>query len=510
MASTPRYIDSFSGRDHGLNKCPRCGSAEVKVDAGTFTCAYCKNAWTTRTVAEHSSTDVRELTGMHIGLGASDIDKHASDLVTVKCQGCGGEIVLHTDNTLQAQCHWCRQTLSINRQIPNGIVPDLILPFQVSRKDAIKSMKRHLRSGGIWVDGRFRRQFNKDAVRAVYLPYVVVDANATITLEGRGERQQGRGMEGSRRSYDVDSYQVGRKFNIAVDDLAVESSADYSVYSEGYHEKRPSRFNILATSFKTLAAAVGVGAKGAVNILNTLQPFDTENAVAFDANLMRGYTSERRTRDVDDLTDVVLWQVSTIGRQRIRPTLANYDRGVSWDKQHIDLVGSRWFAIYLPVWLYSARFASSKKEPELDYHVAVNGRTGKVNGSLPVSYRTLMAFSGGLTLLAFLLGLFLTYLGFFRMPGETKILGLAALLFTLAAPLLTMLTSITWVYRRTVKLEDTHPFEDEANAQLWDVTHLDEFDYNDPDVWESKIKDRNDHQPRMRIEGTTITRHTPT
>ncbi|OCA94696.1 hypothetical protein ACU21_05725 [Actinobaculum suis] len=303
---------------------------------------------------------------MHIGLGASDIDKHASDLVTVKCQGCGGEIVLHTDNTLQAQCHWCRQTLSINRQIPNGIVPDLILPFQVSRKDAIKSMKRHLRSGGIWVDGRFRRQFNKDAVRAVYLPYVVVDANATITLEGRGERQQGRGMEGSRRSYDVDSYQVGRKFNIAVDDLAVESSADYSVYSEGYHEKRPSRFNILATSFKTLAAAVGVGAKGAVNILNTLQPFDTENAVAFDANLMRGYTSERRTRDVDDLTDVVLWQVSTIGRQRIRPTLANYDRGVSWDKQHIDLVGSRWFAIYLPVWLYSARFASSKKEPELD------------------------------------------------------------------------------------------------------------------------------------------------
>ena len=42
-------------------------------------------------------------------------------------------------------------------------------------------------------------------------------------------------------------------------------------------------------------------------------PFDTENAVKWDANYLHGYTSEKRDTNVTDLKDLVEVQCKDIG-----------------------------------------------------------------------------------------------------------------------------------------------------------------------------------------------------
>jgi hypothetical protein len=61
---------------------------------------------------------------------------------------------------------------------------------------------------------------------------------------------------------------------------------------------------------------------------------------------------------------------------------SRYDRGVRWEQEGVDVHGTRWVSMYLPVWLYSY-FQPDKGRGMLHY-IAVNGRTGETMGSVPV------------------------------------------------------------------------------------------------------------------------------
>ena len=60
--------------------------------------------------------------------------------------------------------------------------------------------------------------------------------------------------------------------------------------------------------------------------------------------------------------------------------MSRYDRGVRWEEESLDVHGTRWVAMYLPVWLYSYQQPGSG----MLHYIAVNGRTGETMGSVPV------------------------------------------------------------------------------------------------------------------------------
>jgi hypothetical protein len=62
---------------------------------------------------------------------------------------------------------------------------------------------------------------------------------------------------------------VEREFDLTIDGLTVESSVD--------------KLNTGASDKTT-------------NIINSIMPFDTENCVKWNANYLKGYTSEKRTQ----------------------------------------------------------------------------------------------------------------------------------------------------------------------------------------------------------------------
>lgn len=64
-------------------------------------------------------TDIHNLQGEIMASGTQDIAQDTKDVMTFKCSSCGAEVVIDTAESTQARCHWCRNTLSVNQQIPN-------------------------------------------------------------------------------------------------------------------------------------------------------------------------------------------------------------------------------------------------------------------------------------------------------------------------------------------------------------------------------------------------------
>lgn len=356
----------------GVNRCPKCGSTDIRPQPGTdaLMCLFCRYSWSEARVEEKFGlgAGIADLKGVQLASGARDIDPAASGLMTLKCSGCGAEVVVNTATDLSARCHWCRHVLTINEQIPNGAVPDAVLPFHLTREEAVTRISRFAGSRRLFAHTRFKAEFTPENVVGVYLPYMVVDANVSSDVVGVGEvetRRYTRGSGNDRKTYyDADVYRVRRHADFTVDDLTVESSAARADMS--------SRTNTN-------------------NIINSILPFDTKNAVAWNADYLNGYTSERRDRDVDLLLPHVQDELLSIARSQVRPTLDRYDRGVRWEQEGLDLLGSRWVSMYLPVWLYS--YYHVEGGTGVVHYIAVNARTGETMGSVPLAKGKLLLAS---------------------------------------------------------------------------------------------------------------------
>lgn len=344
---------------NGVSRCPLCGSSKASFDGAWLTCQYCRNRWNTPVIASELqlSDGIDKLSGTWALSGAGDTD--TSQLVTLQCDGCGAAITINTDVTLSVSCHWCRNTLSLNSPIANGAVPDAILPSAVTENDARSRMAALVAQRGTYASKPFLIDFAQASIRLVYLPYLVVDAKATVRLDGEGWvrlREWSTSDGGANDHFETEAHVVTRDVDLLVDDLAIEA--------------RKSHSHLAATISTT-------------NIINAIQPFDVKSAVRFNANyLQAGTTFERRDLDISTALPRAAEWLTTIARAEVTPTLSDFTSGVNWKAEQTSIHGSRWLSILLPVWLYSYAEPHEPGRPFMHY-IAVNGRTGQVEGSVP-------------------------------------------------------------------------------------------------------------------------------
>jgi DNA-directed RNA polymerase subunit RPC12/RpoP len=364
-------IDTENERlDDGVNRCPKCGATEIQLrpSAGTLICLFCRHEWSEARLDETiANGDLTSLRGTTIGSGAADIDTDVSEVITMKCAGCGADVVVNTAEQMGARCHWCRHVLTVNEQVPNGAVPDAVLPFTITHDDAMAKIREFAGKRRMFADRGFVRNFKAENVVGVYMPYMVVDGNVSADVAGHGEietRQYTKGSGDNKETYyDADVYEVQRHIDFTVDDLTIESSAERA----------------------HMNASVNTN-----NVINTILPFDTANAVKWNASYLTGFTSEKRDQDVAHMQPELEDQLLSIARSQVESSVDRYDRGVRWEREHLDVHGTRWISMYLPVWLYA-----HQHEGGMVHYIAVNGRTGEVMGSVPVSHPRLFAAALG-------------------------------------------------------------------------------------------------------------------
>ena len=375
-------MDTNTNLEDGQNKCEKCGSTEISINPnnGNLRCHFCRHEQVP-TRAEKFVTDISQLEGQVIGSGAGDIIADVADQLTFKCSSCAAEVVIDTSEAQQARCHWCRNTLSVNQQIPNGAVPDKVLPFSVKRADAVRAIENFVGNRKFFALKTFKAEFTTENVMGVYLPYMVIDVNSHASFDGEAEhvvniyREVKWNIE--RTFQDVDTYRIVRDFDLIVEDLTVEAS------TEKLQHRSSQRTN---------------------NIINAIQPFDTDNSVTWNANYMTGFTSQKRDVNVEELSSLVQAKANDIATDVVMTqTMTSKSRGVRWLRKDMAFKGKQWRSAYLPVWIYSYQQEKSGDRKQLHY-VAVNGRNQKAMGSVPLDMKKLIIFSLLLAILFILPG----------------------------------------------------------------------------------------------------------
>ena len=364
LAPDPLAIDTNAVElKDGLNRCPKCGATDIRHKPGSdlLICQYCRNQWHGERVEEQFGfgEGIEELKGRVIASGARDIQADAASLMSFKCTGCGADVTVNTQNAMTARCHWCRHVFGINEQVANGAVPDAVLPFHIKKEDAVARIRQFVDKRKLFALKAFKQEFTPENVVGVYLPYMIVDGNVSADVAGYAQIETRRYTRGSGDKkttyYDADVYQVQRHVDFTVDDLTLESSTE-----RGNLDTRANTNNII----------------------NTILPFDTKNAVKWNASYLAGFSSEKRDRDVEHLQPRLEDQLLSIARAQVKASMSQYDRGVRWEQERLDVHGTRWVSMYLPIWLYSYHQPGSKGG--LLHYIAVNGRTGETMGSVPV------------------------------------------------------------------------------------------------------------------------------
>jgi len=371
QAPDPVAIDTSAQElKDGLNRCPKCGASDARHKVGTdlLVCLYCRHEWHSERVEEAFGLGegIDQLKESVIASGARDIETDAASLMSFKCAGCGAEVTVNTESAMTARCHWCRHVFGVNEQVPNGAVPDAILPFHIKKDDAVARIRQFVDKRRLFALKAFKDEFTPDNVTCVYLPYMIVDVNASADVAGQAEIETRRYTKGSGKDektyYDADVYQVQRHVDFIVDDLPLESTS---------HRRN------LDTRTNTN------------NIINTILPFDTKNAVKWNASYLVGVTSEKRNLNVAELNPQLEDQLLSIARAQVVASVGRYDRGVRWEQEQLKVHGTRWVSMYLPVWLYS--YHQPGANGGLLHYIAVNGRTGETMGSVPVQHWKLLA-----------------------------------------------------------------------------------------------------------------------
>lgn len=453
-------IQTDVGAKDGQNKCPKCGATDISlnVKTGKLRCDFCRHEFEPEKV-EMGEKDLSHLQGEIMGSGAQDIVADTNDMLTFKCSSCGAEVVVDTSQATQARCHWCRNTLSVNQQIPNGAVPDVVLPFKIPKEEAQVAIDQFVGKRKFFAHPVFRREFTTDNIMGVYLPYMIVDANAHVNLKGQGEHQTRkytvRSGDHEKTYYDADLYDVEREFDLTIDGLTVESSKDK-----------------LDTRSKDKTN----------NIINAIMPFDTENSVKWDANYIKGYTSEKRDTNVDQLRALVREQSKDVARFSANNSLSFYDRGVRWDREDLDVKGQQWKSAYLPVWLYS--YQQKKGDKSLLHYVAVNARTKETMGSVPIHMPKL-----------------------FLISTLVEVLGIIAMFFTSRNsdenwPWIFLLAGFVYfaiIYGKYRNKGARHTYEKETKTNITNLRKVDNFVKKEKGLTDSKMRNANN----TKVTGTT-------
>lgn len=456
-----KIVEINNRKKNNQMKCPSCGASELVPNpkTGKLRCNYCYTEFDGKEL-EGIEKNLKKLVGKRRGTGTKNIKEGTDDVVTLKCGSCGAEVVIDTQNAPHARCHWCRSILSINSQIENGAIPDVILPFQTPKEVAQQKINDFVSKRQFFANPTFKKEFTTENIMGVYFPYVLVDGNCHAKLSGKGEhlvRSYTTGSGDNKKTYyDADLYKVERDFDITIDDLTIETNSN-----------RLDKTSNTQTN----------------NIINSIMPFDTENCIEYQSNYLIGYSSERRDLNLEDIELKVNEELKDIAKYAAKEDAKFYDRGIRWESEDFKIIGSQWLAAYLPVWLYS--YQEVKGNKKVLHYVAVNARTNETMGSVPINTPLLLLISTIIEIICGTIGIFLFFTTYTTDENDRDYI----FLLLLAAGFI----FYGVIYARYRNRSARHVYEKETKKEVTNMKRVDELLEHKKRLKNPIIEGRNDN-----------------
>lgn len=295
-------------------KCPTCnGALRFSTQAHALHCMWCGNTYD---VADASVHQMRLTTQGYL------------------CPECGARLM--TEEFVAATtCPYCGNNEITPHRFGGAFEPDLIIPFSVSRQQAIQS-------------------YQKTVAQRRYLPNDYEDKAQIVSVEGAYVPFW---LQSGTVSFDFTYVGIYKK--------------DNRNYVSNHRRMGTYEF-----------ARVPADASDRMpdDIMDSIEPYNYEELVPYDPGYLPGFMAERYTVAADEVNRRVNVRVANSACSAAMSTLDSmYDtRYPDHDRYHATVARSRIEQVLLPVWLVVVLYREEK------YVVGVNGQTGKVAVNLPI------------------------------------------------------------------------------------------------------------------------------
>lgn len=340
-----------------MYKCPNCGGEiQYQPENGKIKCEYCGSVFSVDDNMEKTRKNAEE---------HNDFEGNGK---IYTCSQCGASIYA-TEETGVTFCSYCGSQAFLESRIKGdeNIMPDIIIPFKISKEECEKIYKDKIKHAWFLPKG-MKSDTTIDKFRGIYMPCWVYTAQADV--DGKYEATSMKIVGGFD---EYTTYEVTAKGNSTYGGFVEDSSASFP---DG--------------------------------IMRGISPFDMKKARTFDDKYMAGFYADIGNLPPEAYENEILAYAKANVKEDLKKDATIRSKGVSnSDIENKTTVDGRITEVkkgFLPVW-----FLSNKNEHTgLMSYAVINGLTGKIHADLPVDMKKYLILSLIIAIPAFILLQFLT------------------------------------------------------------------------------------------------------
>lgn len=279
--------------------------------------------------------------------------------VTV-CPNCGGEITVN-DVTSASKCEYCGSYLIFDERVSGEFTPHLILPFKLGKEYVKQIMKREF-GKKIFAPDDFLSEVKLSTMEGMYVPFWMYDFDTHYEFQGNGTKV--RTWTSGNREYTETSY-----FNVIRD---------------------------IDASFSRIP--VDASNKMENGIMDLMEPYHYAQLEVFKEKYMSGFFAEKYNQSVDELEPRARQKATDDSNGILSGSISGYAKMTPIVK-NLSVTRKNTEYALLPVWTYTYKYNNQI------YPFEINGQTGKIIGSAPISKKKVWAYSGTVFAATMIIGL---------------------------------------------------------------------------------------------------------
>ena len=326
--------------------CPSCGGHLLfNPENQSLECSYCEKKMELK-FAKEEITEYDFLTA-----SKQPQTDWGENKKVVKCQNCGFEIVLGEHVTAQF-CSFCGSSYILSTNESEGIAPESLVPFKVSKNKALENFS-------LWLKKRYfapsdlTEAFEKQKLTGVYIPFWTYDTD----------------------TYSTYTAEAGTYYYVTVSYQSFENGKPVTKY----RQERRIRWRYVEGDYTSSFDDILINASREVNfkLIEDLKPYNLNELVKYKPEYLSGFGAEKYSIDLKEgfklATEKIDSRIYSGIEEKINAdTLRNLRVNISYRN-------IKYKHLLLPVWMSSYTY---KKKA---YQYLVNGQTGEVKGQAPVS-----------------------------------------------------------------------------------------------------------------------------
>ena len=340
-------------------QCPSCtGPLHYSGASGKLECDYCGSSYTVAEIeALYKEKEAKAAAAQQAAEAAkgsdadsgtwdttamnSDWGADAAGMKTYSCPSCGAELICDA-NTAATACPYCGNPTVVPGQFAGALRPDYVLPFKLSREDALNALKRHYKNKP-FLPKAFSAQNQIEKIQGVYVPFWMFDGEA----EGDAH------------------YQATRSRTYTSGDYEITETRHFDVYRAGRvtFEKVP----------------VDASSKMPDDHMDSIEPYDYKKLKPFSTAYLPGYLADKFDVTVEQSRERADQRCQGTLDAALRSSVRGYDTCIQTGGSSSLQRGKVHYAL-MPVWMLNTKWHGK------DFTFAMNGQTGKLVGDLPMSW----------------------------------------------------------------------------------------------------------------------------